>query len=120
MADPAEGLDLSSLHDAVQFSWGRLQPFREERLMMLRQYLGFHYGENGATDRVPVNMLALLVDILSRFLISRNPQVMISTLRFRPQATSRVDIMHMAQSLAGKILSRAAILPPMAGAVSTR
>ena len=46
--------------------------------------------------------------------------VMISTLRCRPTSTSLGEMIHMAQSLVGKVLSSWDINPPIAEDFSTR
>jgi len=47
-------------------------------------------------------------------------RVRISTLRFRAHSTSFGETMQVAQSPVGKVLSRWAIIPPMAAEFSTR
>jgi len=51
---------------------------------------------------------------------SRSAYVIISIFRCRPTSTSFGEIIHMAQSLVGNVLSSWAITPPMDGDFSTR
>ena len=48
---------MSRLSEAIMFSRRKMQPFRENRLKAIRQYVGTNYSENGATDKVPINLL---------------------------------------------------------------
>ncbi len=56
-----------------------LKRFREERVQMVRQYVGAHWSEEGTQERVPVNLLALYVSIVARNLVPKDPRVMLST-----------------------------------------
>lgn len=60
--------------------WSRwkLEPFRSNRLAALRQYVGAHYSDDGAQDKVPVNLLELATNIYVRQLAANNPRVNIS------------------------------------------
>jgi hypothetical protein len=55
---------------------------------VLKQYVGAHYGNDGAADKVPINELRLGVDIYQRQLAARNPRVLIVTNKphLRPSA----------------------------------
>ncbi len=52
---------------------------REERREAVREFVGNHYSEEGTPDRVPVNLLALAVNIHLRNLAAKNPRVLLST-----------------------------------------
>jgi len=56
-----------------------LEPFRERRKEAVEQLAGHNYGEGGTTGEVPVNLLGLYVQIMSRSLVANNPRVMYST-----------------------------------------
>ncbi len=51
---------------------------------------------------------------------STSAWVMISMLRCRPTSTSLGEMIHIAQSLVGKVLSNWDIIPPMADCFSTK
>ena len=67
----------SRLLEAVQFSRDRMQPFREQRLAAVRAYVGSNYGEMGSTDKVPLNLMQMAVNIYRRQVAARAPQVLI-------------------------------------------
>lgn len=56
-----------------------LEPFRRNRLHMVRQMTGAHWSEEGAKQRVPVNLLSLYVNIVGRTLIPKNPRGLYAT-----------------------------------------
>ena len=52
--------------------------------------------------------------------VSTSAQVIRLMFRCRPTSTSLGEIIHMAQSLVGKVLSNSLMTPPMAGELSTK
>ncbi len=72
-------LNVSRLCDAIRKSRLALRRFREERVSIVRQYVGDHWSEEGARDPVPLNLIAMYCNIISRNLIAKNPRVMLST-----------------------------------------
>lgn len=81
-----ENFDLTGLCVAVQQARLSQQRPREERVAAVRQYAGRHYAEEGSQKAVPVNLLGLYVQVMSRSLVAKNPRVMLSTFiqRFKP------------------------------------
>ena len=71
--------DYSKLSGAFEWSRLRLLPFREERVRNLKTYLGRHYNGETSSDRVPVNMLEMAVQIYRRNLMTNTPGVRIRT-----------------------------------------
>lgn len=71
--------DYGKFKEAFRTAREALQPFRENRLNALRQYVGDKYSWNGAKEPVPVNMLKMLVETNTTNLLSGVPQVMITT-----------------------------------------
>ena len=67
----------SRLLEAVQFSRDRMQPFREQRLAAVRAYVGSNYGEMGAQEKVPLNLMQMAVNIYRRQVAARAPQAII-------------------------------------------
>lgn len=65
-----------------------LQQSRELRRQAVQQYLGAHCFAGAADDRVPVNLIELEVNILTRLLIPERPHVLVTTRRrdLRPTA----------------------------------
>lgn len=81
---------LSKLRTAIGYSRRQLQPFRQQRYDTVRQYVGYHYSDDGAADRVPLNLLELAVNIYTQQLAARSPQVIVNTpfRELRPQAAT--------------------------------
>lgn len=70
---------IPSLVRAVDNSLKDLRPFREHRKEALDQYVGTHYSEEGADEKVPVNWIEIAVSIYRRLLVSSTPQVSVLT-----------------------------------------
>lgn len=66
------------LRSAVDASLRKLRPFRDKRMELLRQFVGYHYP-NGAEDRVPVNLIELLARVYSRKLAPSVPKALVTT-----------------------------------------
>ncbi len=90
-------LSLDRLCTAMNRSRYVLKRFREERTAAVRKYVGPHWSEESTEKKRPLNLLALYVQIIGRFLVSKNPRVMLST--FNRQAKPMVAAM---QSWANK------------------
>ncbi len=84
------GTQLKKLRQAVDYSRRQLQPFRQQRYEVIRQYVGYHYSDDGAADRVPVNLLELAINIYTQQMAARVPQVLVST-SFRPLKPSAAN-----------------------------
>jgi hypothetical protein len=72
-------IDIQRLRNAMKHSLKALGPFRENRTEALRQYVGNHYSDKGASDKVPVNMIELAINIYMQNLVAQTPQCLIST-----------------------------------------
>ena len=77
--DPKNATDISQLSKAVGYSRKCLQVFRQNRLDLVRQWVGRHYSDNGAPDKVPINLLELSMNIYLQRLVANAPAVNIST-----------------------------------------
>lgn len=77
--NPENPRHLKKLRDALLHSRQKLRVFRENRLEAVRQYVGAHYSQDGAGDRVPVNLLELAVQIYVRQLAAKAPRPHVST-----------------------------------------
>lgn len=82
MFNPRRSRDLNKLSDAAKASYKQLEPFRKERHDALRQFVGVHYGNDGAPDKVPLNFMQQAVQTYVRKLVSRRPRVRCDT-RYR-------------------------------------
>lgn len=65
-----------------------LRPHREKRMEYLGQFVGKHFGESGAKDRVPVNYLHMATSLYTRIMASKSPRALVTTnfLSLRPVA----------------------------------
>lgn len=72
-------VNIQRLDQARRNGVKRLIPYRQKRIEMIEQYAGRNYANNMSVDRVPVNMMELLVNVLRRHLVSRRPNVRVST-----------------------------------------
>lgn len=88
MIDLGKTSDRTRLATAVRGSVKRLRSFRENRLDLLRQYVGKHYGEGGTIEMVPVDLLALFCSIMLQNLVGNVPRVLVSThaIELKPKA----------------------------------
>jgi hypothetical protein len=89
--DPENPYDLSRLRESMRYSRRKLRPFREKRLDALRQYVGHHYSDEGTAGPVPVNLIALQVDILCQYLVARDPRFLITT-KYRKLKAASLDL----------------------------
>lgn len=81
MANPLDSRQFLKLTESIDWAQRQLDYPRKKRVESVRQFVGFHYFENGAPKRVPVNFLALAVQIYVRQLAARAPRAMITTWR---------------------------------------
>ncbi len=70
---------LARISTAMQRDLRLLRPFRELRRRAWSQFVGFHYGDGGAPDKVPVNLLELAVSIYRRLLAGHRPRALVTT-----------------------------------------
>jgi hypothetical protein len=73
------GFSVADLSQAAGYSYGQLEPFRRNRKRAIEEYVGKHYSDNGAKDRVPVNLIELALNIYLQRLIANAPRVAIHT-----------------------------------------
>jgi hypothetical protein len=78
--NPLSSSEIQHLRQAMKFSYDRLQPFRRNQLTAIREMCGIHYSDNGAADKVPVNMLELAVNIYLQSLAAQTPQSVITAI----------------------------------------
>jgi hypothetical protein len=79
MIDPNKPEDYGRIYRAVDRSRWILEPFRQNRLSFLREFVGSHYSATGSDERVPLNALQLAINIYVRQLAPRSPQAMVTT-----------------------------------------
>ncbi|MDD5011461.1 MAG: hypothetical protein PHQ00_04990 [Phycisphaerae bacterium] len=76
---PSDASEISQLSKAVGYSRSQMKPFRENRSELLKEYVGAHYSDSGATDKVPVNLLELAMNIYLQRLVAQSPAVLVNT-----------------------------------------
>ena len=77
--NPKDLADVQKLSAAVGYSYGVLKPFRINRQNLLREYVGKNYSDNGATDRVPINLIELAMNIYLQRLVANDPAVAVTS-----------------------------------------
>lgn len=79
--NPENPKQYKRLREAMRYSRRKLGEFRRHRMAAIRQYVGKHYGQQGdnAPDKVPINFLALAINIYKRHLVARTPAVLTTT-----------------------------------------
>lgn len=80
--NPLNPRDIQRLRSAAHHSRRQLEPFRRNRLEAIQEYVGKHYSDSGAKDRVPVNLLELAVNIYTQQLSASAPAALVTT-RYR-------------------------------------
>lgn len=81
MAEGLSSRELQKLRKAIEVSRRQLTPFRRNMRAALREYVGIHYSDDGAADKVPMNLLELTVNVYRRHLVAGTPQILAVTKR---------------------------------------
>lgn len=68
---------MNRLSEAIMYSRRKMQPFRENRLRAIRQYIGANYSDAGAEDKVPINLLEQAINIYRRMVAATRPHVLV-------------------------------------------
>lgn len=74
-----DDIDIGRLCQAIYHARLALRYPRQERFNAVRQYVGKHWSEEGASKEVPLNLIGAYVSIVGRKLIAHNPRVLLST-----------------------------------------
>jgi len=77
--NPENSADIEQLSKAVGYSRKCGEVFRKNSLDILRQLVGNHYSDNGAGDKVPINLLELAINIYMQRLAAQGPQAEVTT-----------------------------------------
>lgn len=73
------GIDYDKFAAAFNASWRALKPFRENRRLAIKEYAGNHYGDRAADERIPLNLISMYIQVMTRLLVAKMPRVMLST-----------------------------------------
>ena len=68
------GVNFRQLRSAVEWSIKRLETPRRNRVDAIKEYVGMHYADGGAENRMPTNFLELAVTIYVQQLAARPPR----------------------------------------------
>ena len=79
MFDPWNPKDVNALHRAIKAAYAELDQYRKRRTEILKEYVGAAYSDAGSDDEMPVNLMALTVDIYMMYLAGNRPQVILPT-----------------------------------------
>jgi hypothetical protein len=71
--------DVQRLYTAIDSSRDAARPFRQNRVSMLREFVGSYYNAEGAQYEVLVNLMNMTADAYTIGLAARRPRVRIST-----------------------------------------
>ena len=74
-----EPVDVKKLRAALKASYKALEPFRKHRLLLVKEFVGAHYSDDGSKRSVPVNHLSQAIQIHARNLYAKNPKATIDT-----------------------------------------
>ncbi|KKM19998.1 hypothetical protein LCGC14_1649980 [marine sediment metagenome] len=94
--------DLKKLHSSIEANFKLLEPFRKNRLEVIKEYVGSHFSDHGSEKQLPFNMIRLFVDIFTRRLVANNPSSLVTTkpLRLRPSAaTLQLGLNHLIEEI---------------------
>ena len=69
----------SRLHAAIRASDTKLKGYLQSRQDILKEYVGSHYGQGGAVEKVPVDLIELAVTIYVFNIVQRNPSAQVTT-----------------------------------------
>jgi len=88
MVNPNNDKHINRLAGAMRWSRDQLEPFRKNRLDIIRQYVGKNYSDEGSSKPVPFNLLELALNVYSRHLVAHNPRTLVTTQvrELKPQA----------------------------------
>lgn len=94
--------DLKKLQSSIEANYKLLEPFRKNRLAVIKEYVGSHFSDHGSERELPFNMIRLFVDIFVRQIVANNPSSLITTksLRLRPAAaTLQLGLNHLIKEM---------------------
>jgi len=77
--DPNNADDFARLAAARENSFQQLATNRSNRLYAIKEYCGGNYGDGGTEHAVPMPLLTMAVQIWARYIVGKDPRVMLST-----------------------------------------
>ncbi len=111
-------MKLKRLRSGIQKSYKAMEKARAERIDAIKQYVGVHYGPEGADKKVPLNLLELAISIYLRQLAAKAPRVLCSTrfVELRPTAANlELALNHLIQEIDLESSQKSVVLNAMFG-----
>jgi len=71
--------EIKRLQEAINWSFRQLQPFRANDMEAMRQYVGAHYSQKGASKKVPFNLMELAISTYTQRLAGGKPKALMTT-----------------------------------------
>jgi hypothetical protein len=89
MANKPSKIEIQRLQKAINWSYRQLRPFRKNDMQAMRQYVGAHYSDNGASKPAPFNLLELAISTYTQRLSGGKPQALFTTphQQLRPESS---------------------------------
>ena len=113
MIDLTSEVHITRLYNSIISARNGMRPFRENRTLMLREYVGRNYNGNGSDHEVIVNLIAQTADVYTIGLASNNPKVTVTTNnrnllsfaeRFRVGINNQIKEMRFSETLQNIVL----------------
>jgi len=77
--DPEDPRQLQRLNNAMRDCYTELEQFRKRRTELIKDFVGTCYSDGGTEFDMPVNLMALTLDIYLMHLAGNRPQVLLTT-----------------------------------------
>lgn len=77
--NPLNETQFERLTKSIDWSDRMLEKPKKERIMGIKQFIGYHHSEGGAEKRIITPLLKMAVDIHVRLLAARSPRALFST-----------------------------------------
>jgi len=99
---------ITRLYAAIDASRNARRPFNQNRIKMLREFVGSFYNSQGAPNEVLVNLLNMTADAYTIGLAARNPRVRVVTdyrdlwpfaYRYQKNLNDYIEEIHFSQTL---------------------
>ena len=113
MIDLTSEVHITRLYNSIVSARNGMKPFRENRTLMLKEYVGRNYNGNGSDHEVIVNLIAQTADVYTIGLASNNPKVTVTTNnrnllsfaeRFRVGINNQIKEMRFSETLQNIVL----------------
>lgn len=108
--NPSNKEDFKKLVDTMKYNQKKFEVYRDNRIKFIRQFVGMHYSDDGSGDKIPLNLLELMVNVYTSQLVSKNPQASVTAgvKQLKPAAkTLELAVNHLIDEISlGKTLKK--------------